>query len=93
MDASGLDAGVTVAPDGTLWPYERCGASSCAGSSLDPIMAFSPDGRVLRHFGRGLFQMPHGLTVDDGGNVRVTDNAARIAGARIAVPRCGGLCL
>jgi NHL repeat len=74
-------------------PYDRCGAYSCAGSSLDPIMAFSPDGKVLRHFGRRLFQMPHGLTVDDAGKVGVTDNAARIAGVRIAVPRCGGLCL
>jgi len=26
-------------------------------------IAFSPDGKVRRHFGGGLFQMPHGLTV------------------------------
>jgi NHL repeat len=32
---------------------------------------------VLRHFGGGLFQMPHGLTVDDAGNAWVTDNAAK----------------
>ena len=64
----GSTAGVAVAPDGTIWAYDRCGANSCAGSSLDPIVAFSPDGRVLRHFGSGLFQMPHGLTVDDAGN-------------------------
>jgi sugar lactone lactonase YvrE len=73
----GSTAGVAVAPDGTIWAYDRCGANSCAGSSLDPIVAFSPDGRVLRHFGSGLFQMPHGLTVDDAGNVWVTDNAAK----------------
>jgi hypothetical protein len=57
--------------------YDRCGANSCAGSPLDPIIAFSPDGKVRRHFGGGLFQMPHGLTVDDAGNVWVTDNAAK----------------
>jgi secreted PhoX family phosphatase len=32
---------------------------------------------VLRHFGGGLLQMPHGLTVDASGNVWVTDNAAK----------------
>jgi sugar lactone lactonase YvrE len=73
----GSTAGVTVAPDGTIWAYDRCGANSCAGSSLDPIIAFAPDGKVLRHFGGGLLQMPHGLTVDTSGNVWVTDNAAK----------------
>jgi DNA-binding beta-propeller fold protein YncE len=75
--AWGSTAGVTVAPDGTIWAYDRCGANSCAASSLDPIIAFSPDGRVLRHFGRDLLLMPHGLTVDDAGNIWVTDNAAK----------------
>jgi DNA-binding beta-propeller fold protein YncE len=75
--AWGSTAGVTVAADGTIWAYDRCGANSCAGSSLDPIIAFAPDGKVIRHFGGGLFQMPHGLTVDDAGNVWVTDNAAK----------------
>ena len=75
--AWGSTAGVTVAPDGTIWAYDRCGANSCAGSALDPIIAFAPDGKVIRHFGGGLFQMPHGLTVDDAGNIWVTDNAAK----------------
>src|SRR5580698_2182307 len=73
----GSTAGVAVAPDGTIWAYDRCGANSCAGSSLDPIVAFSPEAKVLRRFGGGLLQMPHGLTVDGGGNVWVTDNAAK----------------
>jgi NHL repeat len=75
--AWGSTAGVAVASDGTIWAYDRCGANSCAGSSLDPIIAFSPDGKVLRHFGGGLFLMPHGLTVDAAGNVWLTDNAAK----------------
>jgi DNA-binding beta-propeller fold protein YncE len=72
----GSTAGVAVAPDGTIWAYDRCGANSCSGSTLDPIVAFSPDGNVLRHFGGGMLQMPHGLMVDKDGNVWVTDNAA-----------------
>src|ERR1700744_1491474 len=62
--AWGSTAGVAVAPDGMVWAYDRCGANSCAGSLLDPIIAFSQDGKVVRHFGGGLLQMPHGLTVD-----------------------------
>src|ERR1700727_779274 len=73
----GSPGGVAVAPGGPIWAYDRCGANSCAGSSLDPIIAFAPDGKVLRHFGGGLLQMPHGLTVDNAGNVWVTDNAAK----------------
>jgi len=70
--AWGSTAGVSVGPDGTIWAYDRCGANSCAGSPLDPVIAFAPDGKVIRHFGGGLFQMPHGLTVDDAGNIWVT---------------------
>ncbi|KAJ8299871.1 hypothetical protein KUTeg_022618 [Tegillarca granosa] len=31
------------------------------------------NGRVLKEFGAGRFYMPHGLTVDNGGNIWVTD--------------------
>ena len=75
--AWGLTAGVAVAPAGTIRAYDRCGANSCAGSSLDPSIAFAPDGKVLRHFGGGLLQMPHGLTVDATGNVWVTEQCGQ----------------
>ena len=48
----GSTAGVAVAPDGTIWGYDRCGANSCAGSPLDPIIAFSPDGKGAASFRR-----------------------------------------
>ena len=35
----GSTASVAVAPDGTIWAYDRRGANSCAGSPLDPIIA------------------------------------------------------
>ena len=75
--AWGATAGVAVAPDGTIWAYDRCGANSCSGSVLDPILAFTADGTVIRHFGSGIFQTPHGLSVDHSGNVWVTDSAAK----------------
>ena len=50
--AWGLRAGVAVAPAGTIRAYDRCGADSCAGSSLDPIIAFAPDGKILMTLGK-----------------------------------------
>ena len=37
----GSTAGVWIDPDGTsIWVAERCGANSCAGSTLDPVLKF-----------------------------------------------------
>jgi sugar lactone lactonase YvrE len=70
----GATAGVSVGPDGNIWTYERCGANNCADSAVDPILEIDhTTGAVLRHFGKGLFVMPHGLSVDKEGNVWVTD--------------------
>ena len=41
----GSTASVAAAPDGMIRAYDRCGANSCAGSSLDPIIAFHPTAR------------------------------------------------
>ena len=69
----GSTAGVEVGPNGHIWAYDRCAANSCATSPLDPILEFDASGKVLRHFGAGLFVQPHGMFVDKEGNVWVTD--------------------
>jgi streptogramin lyase len=69
----GSTAGVDVGPNGHIWAYDRCAANSCATSNLDPILEFDASGKVLRHFGAGLFVQPHGIFVDKEGNVWVTD--------------------
>jgi len=74
----GATAGVSVGPDGNIWTYERCGANSCAGSEVDPILEIDQKtGAILRHFGKGLFVEPHGLSVDKDGNVWVTDGEGK----------------
>jgi hypothetical protein len=69
----GSTAGVSVDRNGNIWVAERCGANTCAGSKLDPILEFSPSGKLLTSFGSGRFVFPHGITADKDGNVWVTD--------------------
>jgi sugar lactone lactonase YvrE len=88
----GSTAGVDIAPDGSIWAYDRCGANGCGGSSDDPIVHFDKDGKVVKSFGGGKIQFPHGFSVDKDGNVWVTDgqdnananNTARGRGADAA---------
>ena len=70
----GSTSAVDVDPDGrSIWVAERCGANSCAGSKLDPILEFDESGQLVRSFGAGLFIFPHGIHVDVDGHVWVTD--------------------
>jgi DNA-binding beta-propeller fold protein YncE len=69
----GSTAGVAIGSDGNIWAYDRCGANTCDGSDLDPILEFDASGKLLKHFGAGVFVFPHGFYVDRQGNVWVTD--------------------
>ena len=70
----GSTSGVAIDRDGvSVWVAERCGANSCVGSTLDPILKFDAAGNLVRSFGAGLVQVPHGLHVDRDGNVWITD--------------------
>lgn len=57
-----------------IWVAERCGANSCVGSDVDPVMEFDPDGSVQTAFGADLFVRPHGIHVDPDGNVWIADD-------------------
>jgi len=69
----GSTAGVAIGPKGNIWVAERCGANTCAGSNLAPILEFDPSGKLLTSFCAGRFVFPHGITVDREGNVWVSD--------------------
>jgi len=69
----GSTSAVDVGPDGSIWVAERCGANTCAGSSLSPILRFDGSGKVLTSFGGGMLVFPHGIFVDKEGNVWITD--------------------
>ena len=75
---------VTMDPDGEhLWAVIRCDATApgrfgneCLDSDLDPVVQFDLEGNVTKSFGGGLFIWPHGIDVDNDGNVWVTDAVA-----------------
>ena len=66
---------VEVSPDGeTIWAVDRCGENSCVGhDDLDIIFHLDKQGAILTQFGAGMFEWPHGIDVDDDGNIWVTD--------------------
>ena len=70
----GSTSGVAVDKDGSsIWVAERCGANSCVGSNLPSILMFDATGKLVKSFGEGMVQVPHGLSVDRDGNIWVTD--------------------
>ena len=75
--AMGSTSSVAVDAGGNIWVVDRCGANSCAGSDLAPIMEFAPSGKLLRNFGAGMFVFPHSLTIDRDGNLWITDGQGR----------------
>jgi len=86
----GSTSAVAIDKDGkSVWVFERCGANSCAGSDLDPILKFDDRGTLVRGFGKGIFIGPHGIDVDRDGNVWVTDCTClgRPSAADSAAPR------
>ena len=70
----GSASAINVDPDGKhIWAGDRCGANSCAGSTVNPIVKLDPTGKVVASFGAGLILWPHGMDVDKQGNVWVVD--------------------
>jgi sugar lactone lactonase YvrE len=69
----GSTSAIDIAADGNIWVAERCGANTCVGSNVDPILLFSKDGKLIRSFGAGLIAWPHGMDVDHEGNLWISD--------------------
>src|SRR5262245_51709565 len=55
----GAMASVAVDRDDNIWVLERCGANSCIGSGLGPVLKFDSSGKLLTSFGAGVFAFPH----------------------------------
>jgi sugar lactone lactonase YvrE len=73
----GSTSSVFVAPGGHIWVAERCGANTCADSSVAPILEFDESGKLLKSFGANLFVFPHSILMDNEGNLWVTDGQGK----------------
>jgi hypothetical protein len=71
----GSTAGVDAAKGhDDIWAIDRCGSNSCVTTpDIDPLMHYDANGKLIGHMGKGLFAFPHGIHVDQDGNVWVTD--------------------
>jgi streptogramin lyase len=73
----GSTAAIDIDQHEHIWVAQRCGGNSCAGKPDDPVFEFDLSGKLLKHFGGGMFVFPHGIGLDKDGNVWVTDGQAR----------------
>ena len=70
----GSTAGVDAAKGSDdIWAIDRCGSNTCVGSNAAPLMHYDANGDLIGQMGANLFAFPHGIHVDEEGNVWVTD--------------------
>jgi sugar lactone lactonase YvrE len=73
----GSSSAVDVDSKGHIWIAERCGANTCTGSTVDPILEFDASGKLLKSFGSGMFVFPHGICIDKDDNIWITDGQGK----------------
>ena len=69
----GSSSAVAVDHKGNIWVADRCGANDCAGSKLDPVMAFDKSGNFIKSFGAGKMLFPHGIFIDKDDHIWIAD--------------------
>lgn len=76
----GSTRAIAIDKDGkSIWVFDRCGLTSdgCAkveNKNVNPIMKFDFDGNLVKSFGAGMFVAPHGIFVDEKGNLWLADS-------------------
>ena len=75
----GSTSGVDIDRDGkSVWLFDRCEtADDCSNSKLDPVLKFDASGKLVKSFGAGMINYPHGLYVDAQDNIWVSDGRAK----------------
>ena len=70
----GSTPGLALDRDGkSMWVFDRCGGNTCENSNIDPVTKYDASGSPVMSFGAKMFVRPHGVTVDNEGNIWVTD--------------------
>ncbi len=66
---SGMISWVALDKAGTIYELQR-------GDKADPVLVLDREGKILRSWGKGLYQIPHAIRIDPGGNVWTVDAAS-----------------
>jgi hypothetical protein len=61
---------VAVAPDGNIWTFNR---------GPVPVQVYSPDGRLVKAWGQGMFKNPHTVRFDHSGTLWLVDTLSHTA--------------
>ena len=70
-----MASGIKMDPDGQHVDPRSLRREWLRESELDPIIRMDPEGKIVRSFGKGLINFPHGFFIDREGNIWVTDGA------------------
>jgi DNA-binding beta-propeller fold protein YncE len=81
----GWSSAIDIDKRGNIWVFERCGANACAGSKVAPLVQLTPQGKVLRTFGAGMFAWPHGIHIDRAGAIWVADGDGKDGKGHVVV--------
>jgi DNA-binding beta-propeller fold protein YncE len=60
---------VTMDDAGTIYILHR-------GDKADPVLAVDRDGKIVRSWGKGLYQIPHSIRIDPQGNIWTVDSGS-----------------
>ena len=77
----GDDRAIAIDKDGVhIWVADRCGLNEgiCGkDKTINSVMEFDRSGNLVKSFGAGMLQSPHGIDVDPEGNIWVSDGGPR----------------
>jgi DNA-binding beta-propeller fold protein YncE len=65
----GYPPAVTMDDAGAMYILHR-------GDKVDPVLVVNRDGKILRSWGKGLYQIPHSIRIDPQGNVWTVDSGS-----------------
>jgi DNA-binding beta-propeller fold protein YncE len=65
----GYPSAVTMDDAGMIYVLQR-------GEKADPVLVINRDGKVIRSWGKGLYQIPHSIRIDPEGNVWTVDSGS-----------------
>jgi hypothetical protein len=84
-----FSSSVAAGPNGVIYVLQR-------SEQADPVIAVDARGRVLRSWGKGMFEIPHSIRVDPQGNLWTVDAASSVVykftpqGRKLLEIRVGG---